>query len=94
MKMTINKSNYTGEYTEITINQSKKTVTFRKGETPLTLKFGKDGESVQVFWEDKKFPFCTGFKIESNLWYMSSGDYSRDHENPYAAAAQLAFNLI
>lgn len=91
----MNKGDWSGERVFVKVNEEACTVEFYPGETPLTLKFTEDGGGVAVFWQDEEHAFCIGNK-DDELWYMydPTTDTTREDENPYVAAAKMAFNLI
>lgn len=94
MRMTINKGNWSGEEAKISINKKKHTVSLYDGDLILKLRF-ENKESVVVEHEGQEF--CKGFlEADNKTWYLydHGQEYVRTHENPYAAAAQMAFNLI
>jgi len=101
MKKTINQSNWSGEETTLTINQKK--MTFKMSHMSgvvftLKAKWIQDGyESYAIYWsEGGEFPVGSVVKFdgESRYFAFSDGDYTRESECMYAAAAKLCCNII
>ena len=97
----INAANWTGK--EVTLRINKDTKTVRIVETEIDMKLvtkRQDGEKwIEVYYkyadesEWSEYPLCTMYKI-NNEWMATEMSVSREDEDPYVVAAQMAMNLI
>jgi len=95
-KLTIPTADWSGDMMDIKINEAKSTVTVNGNVLKLVLKSERVSdhrvmELCEVYFADMQL--CTGY-FDSGYWYLDAGDVERDHKNVYAAAAQMAQNLI
>jgi hypothetical protein len=99
--LTFSKQNYTGEDATIKVTKAgvftvhgdrfRVVVTTVKDEDPNLC-----GERAAVWYEGpmakRERPIFTGFKFQDDkTWTFTQGDYTRDHENVYVAAARLLY---
>jgi len=84
-KLTINKSDWSGEDCEILVNVSKSTVRVNSNLLKVVLKseIVSDNSSMElceVYFNDMQL--CTGY-FDNGYWYLDGGGISREGKNIY-----------
>ena len=95
----INKSNWSGEQVKVTINRKKKTALIHQPYMiEIKLQKHKTIEDIyDVYWryhDSKEWNYLATAYPHENYWDVASEELSRQHENVYAAAAQVVCNVI